>query len=432
MIRKRIKSKSFQERHRVNPKDFTRNRELSFVVVFMLIVQKSLKSLQLVLNEFFVKLTRYASKVTNSAFSQARQKLSHTAFIELTEETIVEPYYADGNYDKFRDFRLVAVDGSKIILPNTEALCDEFGSINFTHGRHGTIIGKHPVARASVFYDVLNDLPIHSILASHHAYEVDLAVEQLKYTQENDLILFDRGYTSYRFLATLIQRGRHFLGRCSAGSFKVAQEMFQEGAPESRVVSLKPGYANYKEIQSLGLPMEIEVRFLRIVLDSGEVEVLVTSLLDEVEYPTQIFKDLYYLRWGVETFYSAIKGRLTLENFTGKSVEAIKQDFYATIFISALESVITEDAQSELDEKTIQNNNKHPQQVNKAVSFNAIKNHVIELFYKQDNPDVILNRLTQLFTTNPVCIRKGRKADRRKITDRQRYNYQKRIKKSCF
>jgi hypothetical protein len=123
---------------------------------------------------------------------------------------------------------------------------------------------------------------------------------------------------------------------------------------------------------------------------------------------------------------------LTLENFTGKSVEAIKQDFYATIFISALESVITEDAQTELDEKIIQNNNKHPQQVNKAVSFNAIKNHVIELFYKQDNPDVILNRLTQLFTTNPVCIRKGRKVDRRKITDRQRYNYQKRIKKSCF
>lgn len=124
--------------------------------------------------------------------------------------------------------------------------------------------------------------------------------------------------------------------------------------------------------------------------------------------------------------------RVEPENFTGKSVEAIKQDFYATIFISALESVITEDAQTELDEKIIQNNNKHPQQVNKAVSFNAIKNHVIELFYKQDNPDVILNRLTQLFTTNPVCIRKGRKVDRRKITDRQRYNYQKRVKKSCF
>jgi hypothetical protein len=337
MIRRRIKSKSFQERHRVNPKYFTRNRELTFVVIFMLIVQKSLKSLQLVLNEFFVKLTHYASKVTNSAFCQARLKLSHTAFIELTEEAIVAPYYADGDYNKFRHFRLVGVDGSKVILPNSEALCDEFGSINFTHGKDGTVIGKHPVAIASVFYDVLNNLPIHSILAPHSAYEVDLAVEQLAYTQENDLIIFDRGYPSYYFLAVLMQMRRDFVGRCSTGSFKAAQEMFEEGAPESRIVTLRPGGANYKQIKSLGLPMEITVRFVRVVLDTGEVEVLVTSLLDEQEYPTEIFKELYYLRWGIETFYGTIKGRLTLENFTGKSVEAIKQDFYATIFISALD-----------------------------------------------------------------------------------------------
>ena len=208
--------------------------------------------------------------------------------------------------------------------------------------------------------------------------------------------------------------------------------MFKEGAPESRVVTLRPSYANYKEIQSLGLLMEIKVRFLRIVLDTGEVEVLVTSLLDEVEYPTEIFKDLYYLRWGIETFYGTAKGRLNLENFSGKSVQAVQQDFHATIFISALESVITEDAQKQLDEKVIQKNSEHPQKVNKAVSFNAIKNHVIELFYKSNNPEVILNRLTELFSTNPVCIRKGRKVDRKEISDRRRANYHKRVKKICY
>lgn len=432
MIRSRIKSKLFKERHRRDAKYFTRDRKLPFVVVFLLIVQKSLKSLQLVLNEFFVKLDAYASKVSHSAFIQARQKLSFTAFIELTKEAIVIPYYQDDDYRKFRHFRLIGLDGSKIILPDSEELCQEFGFINFTHGKDGTVIGKHPVGRASVLYDVLNNLPIDSILTTHHAYEVDLAVEQLKYTQENDLLLFDRGYTSYRFLATLIQHGRHFLGRCSAGSFKAAQEMFQEGAPESRVVTMKPSYSNYKEMQSLELPMEIEVRFLRIVLDTGEVEVLVTSLLDEVEYPTKIFKDLYYLRWGVETFYGFVKGRLALENFSGKSVQAIQQDFHATIFISALESVITEDAQQQLDQKRMQKNNEHPQKVNKAVSFNAIKNHVIELFYKNDNPEIILNRLSELFSTNPVCVRKERKVDRKKISDRRRANYYKRVKKICF
>ena len=33
---------------------------------------------------------------------------------------------------------------------------------------------------------------------------------------------------------------------------------------------------------------------------------------------------IVFIQWGIETFYGAIKGRLYLENFTGKSVEAVK------------------------------------------------------------------------------------------------------------
>ena len=66
-----------------------------------------------------------------------------------------------------------------------------------------------------------------------------------------------------------------------------------------------------------------------------------TSLLDEVKYPTADFKEIYGLRWGVETFYGVVKTRLQLENFTGKTVESIRQDFHATIYITGLESILT-------------------------------------------------------------------------------------------
>ena len=82
---------------------------------------------------------------------------------------------------------------------------------------------------------------------------------------------------------------------------------------------------------------------IRIILPSGEVEVLATSLLDENEFSEIEFKHLYSLRWGVETFFSKIKGRLALENFTGRTVESIYQDFWSTIFISNLETMMTED-----------------------------------------------------------------------------------------
>lgn len=90
-------------------------------------------------------------------------------------------------------------------------------------------------------------------------------------------------------------------------------------------------------MQKLGLPIEITVRFVRVKLSTGETEVLVISLKDN-NYSRESFKEVYGLRWGIETYFSVLKGRLNLENFSGKSKEAVLQDLYATIFISNLES----------------------------------------------------------------------------------------------
>ena len=44
-------------------------------------------------------------------------------------------------------------------------------------------------------------------------------------------------------------------------------------------------------IKALGLPASIQVRHVRVLLDTGEFEVLVTSLLDEARYPTEGFRN---------------------------------------------------------------------------------------------------------------------------------------------
>lgn len=73
-----------------------------------------------------------------------------------------------------------------------------------------------------------------------------------------------------------------------------------------------------------------------------------------------------HLRWGIETFYGLLKTRLELENFTGIGAEAVRQDFHATVYLSGLESLLTDTAQAMLDAK----DTKYPQTVNRAVSFN--------------------------------------------------------------
>jgi len=62
----------------------------------------------------------------------------------------------------------------------------------------------------------------------------------------------------------------------------------------------------------------LKLRLIRVE-NNGQVEVLITSLLDMGKYPIEIFRDLYHLRWPVEEDYKTMKCRLELENFSGKS-----------------------------------------------------------------------------------------------------------------
>lgn len=74
----------FMERCRVFSTHFTRDRKLNFYSVLVLLLQKSVKSLQLKLNEFMDRLEASES-VTASAFCQARRKFLPQAFIELND-----------------------------------------------------------------------------------------------------------------------------------------------------------------------------------------------------------------------------------------------------------------------------------------------------------------------------------------------------------
>lgn len=305
-----------------------------------------------------------------------------------------------------------------------------FGTINTTNGKDSQIIGKHAHGLASVCYEVLNRIVIDSQLGGARAYEVDLAVLHLPATQSNDLLLLDRGYASYRWLATGVQHQRHFVVRCSAGSFQSARQLLKGLGADSQVVDLTPSLGQRLFIARLRLPSVLRVRFVRVVLPNGDFEVLVTNWLDETRFPTSSFGQLYHLRWGVETLYGVVKTRWQLEHFSGLTAESVRPDFYATIFITNLESVLTEEATVQLEKKT--SKNQHPQQVNQAVSFNAIKNYVIAWFYLENSSEEILRQLTQLFLTNPSSVRRQRSVPRRQRSPTQRLNYHRRLKKICF
>ena len=158
---------------------------------------------------------------------------------------------------------------------------------------------------------------------------------------------------------------------------------------------------------------------------------LATSLLDEVRYPTAEFMPVYHWRWGHETFYLMLKGRLELENFSGRTVAAVRQDVQAAVLLANLESVLSAPAQAVLDQS--RRPETQARQVNHANAYHAVKDHVLELLYGALPVPRVLRQLIQLFQGSPVAIRPHRKVPpRRKPSFHRSYHFQRRVKKVVF
>jgi hypothetical protein len=409
--------------------NFTRNRILSFKVVVIMLMMKGGKSLQLSLNTLIPKLGLSSRTVSRVAYSKARSKLKYTFFIALNQETVVRTMYEDGDYETWKNMRILGVDGSMVMLPTNDETVKEFGTIRYDNKQDETKgVGEHSYARASVLYDVLNRVALDATLASCRSYEVDLAAEHLKHTQAGDLAIYDRGYASYRMMALATRAPGDFLIRCPKDRFPVATSMLSGIGPDDVTVTLTAPAGFTEDTGNQGLPLMLTVRFVRVTLDNGEYEVLATSLLDQDRFPQADFKTLYYLRWGVETFYGILKTRLGLENFSGYSPEAIRQDFHVAVLLTGIESILTEDAEEQLAGQL----GGHPKKVNKAVSFNSIKERVFELFMSNAPQDEVLEELTELFTTTPTLIRKDRKTPRNHPSSHQVLGWWKRKRKTVF
>lgn len=425
-----IHSSKFIQQHKLKMQYFTRNRILNFQILFVTIMRKSVKSLQIVLNELFMD-SHINTMVTNSAFTQARQKLSHTAFLALSQDIVAMQYENPKDLNLWNGYRLLGVDASQIILPNTKEIAAEFGTIKI---KSATIEGSYVSARFECCYDVLNHLMISGTLNKGDVYEVDLAEKILDAATENDVLIYDRGYCSYKFAAILLQQKKHFIIRGKRSFFK-AVDAFFNGEYTDKILNINVPVDQQKVIKELGLPLTIKVRFVAVILSTGEIEVLMTSLLDS-NIDKEEFKKLYGLRWEIETFFGVLKGRLSLENFTGLTVEAIKQDFWSTIFISNYETILTFDTNKKMkDDKILSERGQVTTvlKVNKAVAFNIIKHQAIDILLNpEQDTESKIQKLTALFETAAIPIRKNRETPRKKSSYARSYNFQLRKKKHVY
>ena len=433
-LRQRLVDPSFSARHRRRPTDFTRACVLTFPVLMLLLLQKSLKSLQAHVHEFLAQLAAgaHAPSLSGGACTHARAKLRASAFVELNTAAVLATVYGPAHValvQRWRGHRLVGVDSSLVRLPTHKAVGETFGWVQCAN--HYGLQERYPQGRVSVLYDVLNQVALEARLVASTVAETELAHAHLARVAVGDLLLNDRGFTGYRWLVAVRTAQAHFVSRCSCGSFAAVQRLFARNeAGVSLVVTLTAPKEVRAECRARGWPLALAVRLVTVRLEGGALEVLATSLLDEAAYPTAEFGPLYWRRWGHETYYGRLKGRLDLEHCSGQTVAAVEQDFHATVLLSNVESVVVGPAQAQLTAQTA--GRAQPAQVNRAVSLHALKSRLIALLTSRVPAAQVLGELTQWFQANPVSVRPGRKVPRSKFSPSRSYHYQRRVRKLVF
>jgi hypothetical protein len=370
-----------------------------------------MRSIQRELNDFFGKILDQdysIQQVTKGALSQSRAKLIPEAFTDLNTEAL-KTFYEDAPYRSWKGHRLLAADGSTCVLPNHKTTKEEFGVHNM--GRHAD--APRCMASTSLMYDVLNLVTLDALIDKYAVSEQLLLKQHLSKVNflQKDLLLLDRGYPSISLLYTLEHKQIDYCIRLKGDWWKAARTMLQNGETDKIVTFTLPAKDGHLQKQYGQTSPDIKCRLIVIELETGEQEVLCTSLSNRRKYPYDCFSELYHYRWNIEEAYKLFKCRIGMEVFSGKTARAVRQDFLAKAFMMTMCAILSFPIEEKVRAENKVSANKYPKQINRTNAL-AICKEVWEGLWIRSMVSKSLEVIDNILHKTCESIRTGRKFPR--------------------
>ena len=363
-----IESREYLVASRQTEKDFTRRRKMSFSNYIWYLLTATKRSLSSGLQAFVKNLDVSWDSYSRQAFSQGRQRIKPEAIKKLLTAA-QERFYQEADYATWRGMRVLAIDGSKYNLPTSEELREHYDIQNNS--------GEQVQALGSCLYDVLNGLVLDAQLTRVDGNERELAIQHLDILKakparrgEKELLLMDRGYPSYELIQGIEDRGFLYAMRCCR---EFCRGMRLDGRKDC-VIEHK--FARARE--------KIRMRVIRFTLDNGDEEIIVTNLFDS-DLSVRDFKELYHRRWSIETNYNSLKNKLEIEDFSGHSVLAVEQDYYATVTIANLVSILMFDNREQIEEYNTSSKRKYAYKQNVNTTVGLLKDELLFLLMEDSS-----------------------------------------------
>jgi len=395
-IKKSITANQFLNTFRKSPKDFTRNRKVTFTTMILLILSSLGRSIQAGIDEFIINMNTDFDTYSKQAFSKRRQCIKPEAFLEILKLS-VKFFYENAEFKTFNGYKILAVDGSKIDLPYNKQLMDKYGC---QKGTNNSI-----QALASCLTDVMNNIVIDAILAPCCENECLLAQQHINHLNETktgkEIILFDRGYPSSELINELEKNNIKYIMRCGS--------VFTKGFKKKLTGNDCIITHKFEKTK-----IELTMRVISISVSDKKTEIFVTNIFNK-EFEPDNFKTLYSMRWGIEKTYNCVKNMFCLESFTGSLPNTILQDFYAVLFLYNAASVIVFENNEKLSEKYRDRSNKLKYKTNVKMTVIKVKDILIKSLLSNSNKkhDRLLSVLARQLERELIPIRYNRFFERK-------------------
>jgi len=335
-----------------NPeKDFTRKRKLSFEEVMNLLISMGGNSLY---KELLDANGYDLSTATTSAFVQQRDKILPCAFEFLLHEFT----QSCAQIKKYQGYRLLAADGSSLHIATNPGDPD-------SHFQDKPDSKGYNLLHLNALYDLCSRLYIDSITQPRRKMNECRALTDMVDRSRIDdkvIVVADRAYESYNNFAHIERKGWHYVIRVkdlgsngilsglslpTSGEFDVPIQRILTRKQTNDIKSQPQIYKflpNNSTFDFLDLQENkfypISFRVVRVLLDNGTYETLITNL-DPVAFTPSAVKHIYTLRWGIETSFRELKCTIGLTNFHAKKQEFIAQEIFARMIMYNFAEIIT-------------------------------------------------------------------------------------------
>jgi hypothetical protein len=181
------------------------------------------------------------------------------------------------------------------------------------------------------------------------AHDLSLARRLLRWLQAGEVLVADRAYCGWFFLAQLLELNVDFVVRLHQAR-KVRSRRYRSWL-ETWLKPQRPRKVSARVWNKL--PVQLSLRLVRFRIHvrgfRTQQVIVVTSLLDEKAFPDSAIAELYAARWQVELHYRQIKTNLALDVLRGLSPRMIERELwlhaiaYNLVRALMLDSALTHD-----------------------------------------------------------------------------------------